>query len=193
MLFRSYTTAWALAEFADRLLSRMTDVYFSMLSRREEEESRTAIHQKVSRKFVFFVMPLMMFGILLAPLAIRILYKAEFHAAQILFALLMARQMIRTLGLLHFQYLLVRGEVHLATRCYLAAFVVQIATYIPLIVYYGAEGMCWASIISTSTYVLLQGSVFIRRGQMTLLPFALTLFWMGLGIFLVISQPWIMG
>jgi O-antigen/teichoic acid export membrane protein len=177
-----FTTAWTLVEIVDRLLSRITDVYFSLLSRRTEEEGRSSMQRKVSEKMALLLMPLLAVGILLAPLAVRIMYPQAYQGAQILFGLMLARQMLRTLGAVQFQYFLVRGEVHLSTRCYLIAFAVQVAAFFPFIWYFGVVGMAWASIVSTGAYALAQGVILIRRGESAMMPYLLTLFWMAAGI-----------
>jgi O-antigen/teichoic acid export membrane protein len=177
-----YINAWALTEIVDRLMSRITDVYYSMLTRNTDEASRTAMQRKVSEKIGLFLMPLMMIGILLAPLAIRLFYREEYQGAQILFALLMARQMLRTLGMVQFQYFLIRGEVSLATRCYFIALTVQLLAFFPLIIHFGAVGMAWAGIASTGAYTFSQGLILMRRGEMGIMPYLLTLFWMAVGI-----------
>lgn len=185
-----FATAWTLGEIVDRLLSRITDVYFSMLSRRSEEEGRRSMQRKVSEKMALLLMPMMALGIVLAPLAIRILYPKAYQGAQILFGLLIAKQMLRTLGSVQFQYFLVRGEVHLGTRCYLIAFAVQVAVFFPLILNFGVSGMAWASIISTGAYAVAQGVILIRRGEATLTPYLLTVFWMAVGI---LGMNWLWG
>ena len=172
-----YVLAITLAAVIEMLIARVCDVYFGVLTREPDDENRQRWHRKMCRNVARFGMPLLALGAVLAPLAVRLLYDPRYEPAGVLFALLLVRQMIRTLGHVQFQYLMARGDVYLATRCYLLALAVQAVIFWPLTSHFGATGMALSVVISVTFYGVTQTWQMSRRGQASWGPMVETLLW----------------
>lgn len=181
-----YAVAWNLAGVLETLVTRACDVYFSMLVRRGGAEAQDRWHAKVCRRAVEFGVPLGILAIALAPKVINVLYDERYRAAGPLFAVLIARLLIRSLGQIQFQYLLARAEVHTATRAYLVALVVQTGLFFALVPRYGPMGLALAALGSTTTLTLVQTWLLSRKTGWGLGGFAWTSLGMAAGILLAV-------
>jgi O-antigen/teichoic acid export membrane protein len=177
-----YVVALNLAGVLETLLSRACDVYFSLLTRLASPDAQRAWHRKICNRAVWWVMPVLAAGVLLGPIAIRILYDPRYAPAGILFALLVARLLVRGLGQLQFQYLLARAEVGPATRAYILALIVQAAIMLPLVWTLGATGLALATLVSTAVVTFAQSLSLRRAGAGSLTPFTITMGWTGLAL-----------
>ena len=180
-----YAVAWNLAAVLEGLVTRACDVYFSMLSRRGDALGQAAWHEAVCRKLTWLALPLGPLAIGLAPFLIRLLYDSRYAAASPLFALLVARLLIRTLGQVQFQYLMARAEVHVATRAYLVALAVQAALFAGLVPAFGATGLALAALGSTTALTFVQSWCLERRTGAGLGGFAITFGAMSAGLAVV--------
>jgi O-antigen/teichoic acid export membrane protein len=181
-----YAIAWNLMDVVEKIGTKATDVYYSALTKIHDPEEQMRFHRSVCRKVALFVMPLLAVGIILAPWAIKILYKSDYRAAGVPFAILMCRAMFRILGQVQFQLLLARAEIYLATRCYLLAFVVQVAAVIPLAVHFGVVGVAYSVLISTFVLTLAQNLILSRRYKLGLESFLITYGYMAAGLLVVL-------
>ena len=160
-----YAVAWNLASVLEALVARACDVYFSLLARRGDALAQADWHLSLERKLTRLVVPLGITAIALAPLAIRILYDQRYAGAQAIFAIMVSRLLIRSLGQFQFQYLLARAQVNLATRAYGVALVAQILLFALLVPRMGTIGVALAALGSTlvltfvQTWLMSRGSV----------------------------------
>ncbi len=177
-----YAVAWNLASVLEGLVTRACDIHFSMLARKADALTQTSWHRKVCHQFASTALPVGATAVVLSPLAIRSLYDARYSAAGPLFAILIARLMIRALGQVQFQYLLVRAEVHLATRAYGVALVVQILLFVLLVPGFGIYGLALSSLGSTASLTLVQTWLLSRRTGWGLGGYAATLVGMTAGL-----------
>lgn len=151
-----YAVAWTLASVAETLVTRCCDVHFSMLSRTSDPQAKARSHARVARKAVRCIAPIFTLGIVLAPSVINLLYDERYEPAGPLFAILIARLMVRGLGQLDFQYLLAMGDIRATTRGYALALAVQallLSTLTPLL---GASGLAWSCLLSTAVVTVSQ-------------------------------------
>jgi O-antigen/teichoic acid export membrane protein len=144
-----YMVAWNLASAVEALLTRSCDVHYSMLCRLPGAEEQHAWHERVCSRTAWLAMPLLALAVVAAPIAVRIVYDVRYRGAGVVFSVLLARLMIRTLGQVQFQYLMARARVNLATYAYGVALAVQAICLVPLIVAYGAVGMAVCALLST--------------------------------------------
>lgn len=179
-----YAIAWNLATIAETMVTRWCDVHFAMLSREKDAEARKRWHELVSYRTARHVIPLMALAVLIAPVVIWILYDPRYDGASILFAILTARLMIRTVGQIQFQYLMVQSQVRLATRAYFAALAVQAALFVPMVETMGIVGLALCMLVSTTVLTLTQTALLYRRSWRGFVPSLATLFWMAAGLIL---------
>jgi|GEM_PF-2357782 len=158
-----YAVAWNLASVLEALVTRACDVYFAMLARRGDSATQAAWHEAIDRRVTRLILPAGIVAIALSPLAIRLLYDSRYAGAQILFAVMVARLLIRSLGQFQFQYLLVRAEVHLATRAYAVALTVQAILFTLLVPRLGPLGLALAALGSTTALTFVQTWLITRR------------------------------
>ena len=180
-----YAVAWNLAAVLDVLLSRACDVYYSSLSRLVDPALREALHERTCRRVASFAMPALALAVALAPWVIRILYDARYMGAGILFALLVARLMVRCMGQIQFQYLLAKAEIRVATVAYGIAILAQAAMLIPLTRHWGAAGLAASALASTTVLTLAQSVILWCRSEIRLLPALMTVGWMLAGLALL--------
>lgn len=181
-----YAVAWNLASVLETLVTRACDVYFSMLVRRGDTAAQDKWHAKICGRAVQFGVPLGMAAVAFSPRVITLLYDSRYAAAGPLFAVLMARLLVRSLGQVQFQYLLARAEVHTATRAYVVALVVQAALFFALVPRFGATGLALAALGSTTAFTLVQTWLLSRRTGWGLGGFAWTCAGMIAGLIIAI-------
>ena len=183
-----YTVAWNLASVLEALVTRACDVYFSMLARKGEADDQTAWHEEVCARFTRLALPCGAFLVGMSPLAISMLYDKRYAAAGPLFSVLIARLFVRTLGQVQFQYLLVRAEVHLATKAYVVALLVQSILFSILVPRFGTLGLAFSSLGSTATLTFVQTYLLSRKTGWGLGGFAATISGVAAGLaFLAIA------
>ena len=125
-----YFLAWNLAEGLDNLIGRASEVFYSMLNRKTDEQDRRAFYQRTVRRLALFLIPVLALGAMTAPFVFRVLYTADYYPAGVLLGLLIARLIFRAVGQLQFMYLMMRGEVIVSTRAYLFAFLTVAITFV---------------------------------------------------------------
>lgn len=177
-----YAIAFNLSCVLEGLVTRICDVYFSMLAREDGEEMQGKWHSIVCKRAAEWGMPLAALSLLAAPWAIWILYDSRYAGAGLLFSILLARLMIRTLGQLQFQYMLALAEVRLATYAYLVAVVVHVSIFFPLVEHFRVAGMAISVLISTIVLTLIQTLLLYRQVGDGLKPFFTTLGWATAGL-----------
>lgn len=160
--FGYYTVAFTLATVAESLLTRGCDVYFAMLSRMKDGPGRLAWHRTISHRVALLGMPMGALLVLLGPLVIRQLYDPRYAPAGVLFAVLIARLMLRVFGQVQFQLLLVTAQVRLATRAYVVAVVVQVACLFAFVPYWGVLGLALSVFVTTLVLTVTQ-TAYLRR------------------------------
>jgi O-antigen/teichoic acid export membrane protein len=181
-----YAVAWNLSSVLEGLALHSCDVYFSMLSRINDLEARAAWHRRVCERIVIWAMPLLAVGVILAPVAIRVLYDRRYAGAGVIFAILMARLMARILGLVQFQHLLATGEVWIATRAFFVALVVQGTLLATLGRSFGVIGIASSGLASTIVLTGTQAAMIHFRGERGLRPLFITLLYIGISILIVL-------
>ena len=87
---------------------------------------------------------------------------------------MIARLLIRSLGQFQFQYLMARAEVHLATRAYGVALVVQAALFALLVPRLGIMGLALAALGSTTALTFVQTWLLSRGSLAGFASFAMT-------------------
>ncbi len=179
-----YAVAWNLASVLETLVTRACDVYFSMLARRGDSHQHDW-HRTICRRAVIVGAPLGAVAVAISPRIIHLLYDRRYGAAGPLFAVMVARLMVRSLGQVQFQYLLARAEVHLATKAYGVALAVQAGLFCGLVPRLGTMGLALAALGSTSALTLVQTLLLARRTGWGLAGFVLTAAGMGAGLAVV--------
>ena len=169
-----YAIAWNLASVLEALVTRVCDVYFTMLARRGDPDAQTAWHHSLDKSISRLVVPAGLSAIALSPWAIRVLYDQRYRAAETIFAVMIARLLIRSLGQFQFQYLMARAEVHLATRAYGVALVVQAALFALLVPRLGIMGLALAALGSTTALTFVQTWLLSRGSLAGFASFAMT-------------------
>lgn len=177
-----YAIAFNLSAVLEGLLTRVCDVHFSMLAREENAEAQGKWHDIVCKRAAGWGMPLVALSLLLAPWAIWILYDSRYHGAGLIFAIMLARLMVRAYGQLQFQYLLAVAKVKMATYAYLVAVIVQVALFWPMVSTFGVAGMAGAVLFSTIALTLTQTLLIYRHTKTGLQPFGSTLSWATAGL-----------
>ena len=132
-------------------------------------------------------MPLLAVGVLLSPLTIRLLYDRRYAGAGVLFAVLIARLMVRLLGQVQFQLLMVTAQVRLATRAYVVAALVQVGCLFAFVHLWGVLGIALAVYVSTVVLTAVQTALLRRvTGASEWGPFVWTVTWASLALGLVL-------
>jgi O-antigen/teichoic acid export membrane protein len=176
--FGLYVLAWSLAEAMDTLISRGSEVFYSMLSRKEGPE-RAAFFHRTARRVAVYLIPAIVVAAIVAPWAFKLLYPPKFHGAAVLFGLLTARLIMRGTGHLQFMYLMSRAEVHLATRAYVVSLVLLATTFVVWVqvLGLGVLGIAISSVVAMTTFTLAQTGQMVRRGEASPWPGLIALVW----------------
>jgi len=159
-----------------------TEVAESIQDLLADAQREFADRELVSYRVARYVIPLMALAVVIAPVVIWILYDPRYDGAGILFAILTARLMIRTIGQIQFQYLMVQSRVRLATRAYFVALAVQAALFMPVVLAMGIVGLALCMLISTTVLTLTQTALLYRRSWRGFVPALCALFWMAAGL-----------
>lgn len=177
-----YAVAFNLSAAMEGLVTKLCDVYFSMLARESDEGARHRWHVQVSSKITQWGMPLGALAVLTGPLAIQLLYDPRYESAGIIFSMMIGRLMVRTVGQMQFQYLLTLAQVRLATYAYLAAVLAQVLLFYPLVSNFGVVGMALAVLTSTVVLTLTQSILLQRQVGTGMRSFRWSLTWALIGI-----------
>jgi len=108
-----YAIAFNLSAAMEGLVTKMCDVYFSMLARETDEGARHQWHVQVTTQITRWGMPLGALAVVAGPLVIQVLYDPRYESAGIIFSIMIGRLMVRTIGQMQFQYLLALAQVRL--------------------------------------------------------------------------------
>lgn len=179
-----YILAWSLAEAAEMLIARGGEVYYAMLARQKEGEERAAFFRRTARRIAMYLVPLMAIAAVLAPWFFELVYPAKFHGTAVLLGLLTARLIMRATGHLQFMYLMMRNEVYLATRSYLVSFAILAGTFLIWVnvLDLGVIGIALSSVLSMSTFTLMQTYFMVRRREASPWPALLGLVWTAIAV-----------
>jgi O-antigen/teichoic acid export membrane protein len=172
-----YAVAWNLACVLEGLQNRACDVYFSVLSQSTDTPQLAEWHDRNCARLALAAMPVMALGVLASPWVVHILYDPRYAGASLLFAVLAARLMLRSLGQLQFQYLLAQAEINVATVAYAVALLVQAVLIVPLAQRWGGLGLAVAALMSTIVVTFVQCLLLWWRSQSRMAPFFITLGW----------------
>lgn len=177
-----YAIAFNLSAAMEGLVTKMCDVYFSMLARETDEGARHQWHVQVTTQITRWGMPLGALAVVAGPLVIQVLYDPRYESAGIIFSIMIGRLMVRTIGQMQFQYLLALAQVRLATYAYLAAVLVQVVLFYPLVSNLGVAGMALAVLTSTVVLTLTQSILLQRQVGTGMRSFRSALTWALVGI-----------
>lgn len=179
-----YTVAWGLAEALDNLISRGSEVFYSMLSRKAEGPERAAFFRRTARRVALFLLPGVVLAALVAPWAFNLLYPPKFHGAGILFGLLTARLIMRATSQLQFMYLMMRGEVVLATRAYVVSLAVLAGTFVLWVQVLGLQvlGLAVSAVLAMTTFTLAQTVQMVRRRETSPWPALVAVGWTAVAV-----------
>jgi O-antigen/teichoic acid export membrane protein len=174
-----YILAWSLAEALDLVISRSGDVFYSMLARKAEGAERLAFFRRTARRITLYLIPGLVVAAIVAPWIFEILWPKTFHGAAVLFGLLTARLIMRAEGHLQFMYLMMRGEVYIATRAYVVSLIILAATFAVWVqvLGLGVLGIAVSSVVAMTTFTFAQTVQMVRRGEASLWPAIIALFW----------------
>lgn len=179
-----YILAWGLAEALDNLIGRGSEVFYSMLSRKPEGAIRADFFRRTARRIALFLLPGLAIAALIAPWAFDLIYPARFHGAAVLLGLLTARLIMRATAQVQFMYLMMRGEVFLATRAYVVSLAILASTFVLWVQTLGLDelGVAISSVVGMTTFTLAQTVPMIRRGHTSPWPALLALGWTALAV-----------
>jgi O-antigen/teichoic acid export membrane protein len=174
-----YILAWSLAEALDLVISRSGDVFYSMLSRKAEGDERLAFFRRTARRITLYLIPGLVIAAIVAPWVFELLWPKSFHDAAVLFGLLIARLIMRATGHLQFMYLMMRGEVYIATRAYVVSLIFLAATFVVWVqvLGLGVLGIALSSVVAMTTFTFAQTVQMARRGETSPWPAIIALFW----------------
>jgi len=178
-----YVLAWTLAEGLELLISRGSDVFYSMLARRDEAD-RTPFFQRTARRVALYLLPLLFVGAMLAPLVFKLIYPAKFHGSAVLLGLLIVRLIMRATSQIQFMHLMMRAEVYIATRAYIASFIVLVATFVVWVevLGLGVVGLAVSAVVAMTTFTLTQTLQLVWRKELSPWPAIAGLLWTGVGM-----------
>jgi O-antigen/teichoic acid export membrane protein len=179
-----YVLAWSLAEAMDTLIARGSEVFYSMLSRKAEGEERAAFFRRTARRVAIYLLPGLVVLAIVAPWFFKLLYPIQFHDAAILVGLLTARLLMRATGHLQFMYLMMRGEVYLATRAYVISLALLAATFVVWVqvLGLGVLGMAVSSVLAMATFTLAQTGQMVARREASPWPALAALVWTAVAV-----------
>jgi O-antigen/teichoic acid export membrane protein len=179
-----YVLAWGLAEALDNLISRGSEVFYSMLSRKAEGPERAAFFRRTARRITLYLMPGIVLAALVAPWAFRLLYPRDFHGAAILFGLLVARLVMRSTSQLQFMYLMMRGEVVIATRAYVVSVAILASTFVLWVETLGLHelGLAVSAVLAMTTFTLAQTVQMVRHREASPWPALIALGWTAVAV-----------
>lgn len=179
-----YILAWSLAEALDNLISRGSEVFYSMLSRQADGAERAAFFRRTSRRIAVFLLPGVVLAALVAPWAFKLLYPTKFHGAAILFGMLTARLIMRATSQAQFMYLMMRGEVILATRAYLISLAIVACTFVVWVqvLELNELGLAISAVLGMATFTLAQTAQMVWRREASPWPALIALGWTGLAV-----------
>ena len=179
-----YILAWGLAEALDNLISRGSEVFYSMLSRKADGAERAAFFRRTARRVALFLLPGVVAAALVAPWAFNLLYPSKFHGAGILFGLLTARLIMRATSQLQFMYLMMRGEVVLATRAYVVSLAVLAGTFVVWVQVLDLRelGLAVSAVLAMTTFTLAQTFQMVRRREASPWPALIAVGWTAVAV-----------
>jgi O-antigen/teichoic acid export membrane protein len=179
-----YALAWSLAEAMDNLISRGSEVFYSMLSRKAESGEGAAFFRRTATRITLFLVPGIVLVALVAPWAFELLYPHKFHGAAILFGLLTTRLIMRATSQIQFMYLMMRGEVIVATRAYVVSLVTLASTFVLWIQVLDLRelGLAVSSVVAMTTFTLAQTVQMVRRREASPWPALIALGWMAVAV-----------
>jgi O-antigen/teichoic acid export membrane protein len=179
-----YILAWGLAEALDNLISRGSEVFYSMLSRKAEGAERAAFFRRTARRVALVLLPGLVVAALVAPWAFNLLYPPKFHGAGVLFGLLTARLIMRATSQLQFMYLMMRGEVVLATRAYVVSLAVLAGTFVVWVQELGLQelGLAVSAVLAMTTFTLAQTFQMVRRREASPWPALIAVGWTAVAV-----------
>lgn len=179
-----YGVALGLALVLESLTLHACDVYFSMLTRLADPVERAAWHARVCDRLAWWGMPVLALVAVLAPTAAGIVFDERYEGAGVILAVLVARLMVRLLGMVQFQHLLASARVGPATRAYALAAAAQLLLLPTLGVAFGGLGIALSGLLSTWLLTAVQAAQ-VARGWGALRPLLVTTAWAALALAVV--------
>ena len=177
-----YAVAVGLSNNVDGVFGRVADVFYTMLARQADPSTRSLWNRQVTMALAKYLMPAMALGIVAAPVAIRVLYDRRFVHVGILFGILTARVMVRSVGQIQFEYLLSTGDIRVNSVAFAVAALAQAGLMFPLGGRYGSMGLAWSALASTLVYSGVQTAAMCLRGQARAAPLLLACLWAAAGL-----------
>jgi O-antigen/teichoic acid export membrane protein len=179
-----YILAWSLAEAMDNLIARGSEVFYSMLSRKAEGDERKAFFRRTARRITLYMIPGLVLSALVAPWVFKLLYAKPFHGAAVLFGLLTARLIMRATSHLQFMYLMMRGEVRVATRAYIISLAILAGTFVIWVqaLGLGVLGLAISSVLAMTTFTLAQTVQMVSRREASPWPALIALGWSAISV-----------
>ena len=177
-----YVVAVGLSNNVDGVFGRVADVFYTMLARQADPSTRNLWNRQVTMALAKYLMPAMALGIVAAPVAIRVLYDRRFVHVGILFGILAARVMVRSIGQIQFEYLLSTGDIRVNSVAFAVAALAQAGLMFPLGGRYGSMGLAWSALASTLVYSGVQTAAMCLRGQARSAPLLLACLWAAAGL-----------
>ncbi|HEX3148131.1 MAG TPA: oligosaccharide flippase family protein [Gemmataceae bacterium] len=182
--------AWNLYEAMDNLVGRGSEVFYSMLSRKAEGDERSDFFRRTTRRLSLFLMPILALGAIVIPWAFKLYYTApEFRASALLLGVLTARLIMRATSQVQFMYLMMRGEVILATRAYVVSLAILAATFALWVQTFGfgVLGIALSSVLAMTTFTLVQTAQMVYRRQTSPWPALIALGWTTIAVLGVLA------
>lgn len=173
-----YAVAWNLAAAVEAMIHRGCDVHFSMLSRESNGKDQDQAHAIAMQRVTRWVIPSLALAVCFAPSVIRFLYDERYSGAQSIFTILMCRVLVRGIGQMEFQYLLARNEIRIGTLSYLVALLVQLMAIVPFSSQWGATGLAYSALLSTTTVTCVQAVLSSRRVGVSTRPVVAGIAWL---------------
>ncbi len=179
-----YILAWSLAEALDPLVWRGCEVFFSMLSRLPEGPDRADFFRRTAKRVALYLQPAIAIAAFCAPFGFKLLYAKPFHGAAILFGLLTARLIFRATSQIQFMYIMMRGEVFIATRAYVISLIMLAAMFVVWVqtFHLGVLGVAISSVTGMTTYTIAQTIQLVRRGEASFWPMLIGLGWTAVAV-----------
>lgn len=177
-----YVVAVGLSNNVDGVFGRVADVFYTMLARQADPGVRRRWGSGVTMALAKYLMPALALGIVAAPVVIRLLYDPRYVHVGVLFGILTARVMVRSVGQIQFEFLLSTGDIRVNTAAFALAAVAQAGLMFPLGSAYGSMGLTWAALGSTLVYSGSQTLLMRARGDARLAPLGLTCLWATAGL-----------
>ena len=133
---------------------------------------------------MLYLIPALVLAALVAPWLFELLYAKPFHGAAVLFGLLTARLIMRATAQIQFMYLMMRGEVRVATRAYVVSLGILAATFVIWVqtLGLGVVGIAISSVLAMTTFTLVQSVQMVYRREASPWPALIAFGWTAVAV-----------